>query len=378
MKQLLFAFLALILCVSCHDELELPKTTWKRVVVVYMMGENSLSTYAQRDLNEIRSAMKTIPDSCQLVVFFDNSRNETTPQILTFEAKGGEKTLFTYKTDPISTDSATLQQALKTIVMASPADSYGLVMWSHGSGWLPQKPRYSIGVDNGKNSTSSNIGTEMEIPTLANILRKTGEQWDYVFFDACFMQTVEVAYELRNEVKWCIASPAEIPAEGAPYHEMLPTLFDDEPWRIAEAYYDHYKTQGGIVISAIRTSEMEHLATATAPLIASLPSYPATEGIQQYFALEYPEQWEPEFFDMGSAMHAWFESDYQAWLEVARQAVPYHYATQEWTTGYPDFFEPKLTDEAHNLGISMYIPTERGRQNEAFKRTSWYKRVGWK
>lgn len=376
MRHLLTAILVLLLCASCHDELELPKTTWKRVVVVYIMGENSLSTYAQRDLNEIRSAMKTIPDSCQLVVFFDNSRNNEYPQILTFD-KSGEKTLFAYKTDPLSTDSATLRQALQTITKASPADQYGLVMWSHGSGWLPQQPRYSIGVDNGKNSFS-NIGTEMEIPTLANILRQSGERWTYVFFDACFMQTIEVAYELRDCVDWCIGSPAEIPAEGAPYNEMLPTLFDDQPWRIAEAYYDFYKTRGGIVISALRTSEMEHLATATAPLIARLPSYPATEGVQQYFALEYPEQWEPEFFDMGSAIHAWFDSDYQAWLETARKAVPYRYATQQWETAYPEFYNPTLTDEANILGVSMYIPTEGGRQNEAFKRTSWCKRVGWK
>ena len=376
MRHLLTAFLVLLLCASCHDELELPKTTWKRVVVVYIMGENSLSTYAQRDLNEIRSAMKTIPDSCQLVVFFDNSRNNEYPQILTFD-KSGEKTLFAYKTDPLSTDSATLRQVLRTVTKESPADQYGLVMWSHGSGWLPQQPRYSIGVDNGKNSFS-NIGTEMEIPTLANILRQSGERWTYVFFDACFMQTIEVAYELRDCVDWCIASPAEIPAEGAPYDEMLPTLFDDQPWRIAEAYYDFYKTRGGIVISALRTSEMEQLATATAPLIARLPSYPTTEGVQQYFALEYPEQWEPEFFDMGSAIHAWFDSDYQAWLETARKAVPYRFATQQWETAYPEFYNPTLTDEANILGVSMYIPTEGGRQNEAFKRTSWCKRVGWK
>ena len=82
MRHLFTAILVLFLCVSCKDELELPKTTWKRVVVVYMMGENSLSTYAQRDLNEMREAMRTIPDSCQLVVFFDNSRNEINPQIL--------------------------------------------------------------------------------------------------------------------------------------------------------------------------------------------------------------------------------------------------------------------------------------------------------
>ena len=162
MRHLLTAILVLLLCASCHDELELPKTTWKRVVVVYIMGENSLSTYAQRDLNEIRSAMKTIPDSCQLVVFFDNSRNNEYPQILTFD-KSGEKTLFAYKIDPLSTDSATLRQVLRTVTKESPADQYGLVMWSHGSGWLPQQPRYSIGVDNGKNSFS-NIGTEMEIP----------------------------------------------------------------------------------------------------------------------------------------------------------------------------------------------------------------------
>ena len=378
MKHALTLLLALFMLTACHDEPAKPRRQWKHVVVVYVMGENSLSTFAQRDLNEMRRALRLIPDSCQLAVCFDNSRADERPKILSLSRNEGEQPLFTYSNDPIATDSATLAQALNIVMRELPADHYSLVMWSHGSGWLPQTPRYTIGVDNGRNSLSD-TGMEMEVRTLAHVLQQTGRKWDYVLFDACFMQSVETAYELRSATEWCMGSPAEIPGEGAPYDVLMPTLFSpvEEAWHIARQYHEYYDKQGGVVISAIRCSELEPLAQATAPIIRQLPKFPPTDGIQRYFALDYEGQWLPEFFDMGSAMHKWLgEDDYLTWLTAARRAVPHCYASSAWYTGY-DFVTPVLTDADHVLGMSMYVPVENDQLLKSFTQTRWNQAIRW-
>ena len=369
--------IALTLLTACHDTLPLPSNRWKQVTVVYMMAENSLSDYAQRDLEEIRRATGSIPDSCQMVVYFDNCRNDEQPYILSLDNQGGEKILFQYKNDPISTDSTTVQDVLNLIVRKCPAENYGLVMWSHGSGWIPANPRRTIGFDNGQNK-KSNSGPELEITTLSHILQQTGVHWDYVLFDACFMQGVEVAYELRNVTDWCIGSPAEIPADGAPYHVLMPNFFGkaDEAWRIAEVYHQFYQDNYGLIISAIKTSELDNLAAATAPLISSLTAYP-TEGIQQYMGWNEETQRHPEYFDFGSAMAHWLsETDYALWREAVLRAVPHAYTSPTWVTSY-NFFNAELTDPDHVAVLSMYIPIEGRILNESFTHTSWYRAAGW-
>ena len=377
MKHILYIgifILCQILVAGCHDKLDLPNDPLERVVVVYMMGENSLSTYAQHDLSEMRRALSQIPDRCRLAVFFDNSRSDQKPQVLLFDNKGEEKSLFTYRNDPVSTDSATLQGVLNLVMQKCPARNYGLVMWSHGSGWVPARGKRTIGIDNGRN-TQSNIGSEMEITTLANVLRRTNVVWDYVMFDACFMQSVEVCYELRDVVHWSIASPAEVPGNGAPYDKILGALFlpVDEAWRIAEQYHDYYEATGGVVISAVENAQMEALADVTAQALAGLPDFPSTDGVQQY--LGDNEEDLPHFYDIASAMHHWLsEADYERWKESLDAVVPHYYASSSWNTAY-DSEAYMLTDPDNICGLSLYIPTEGNTLNNSFRKTAWAKRV---
>lgn len=372
---------ALVMCASCYHHDEPPLPHYNRVAVVYMMAENSLNSFVTYDLNEIRSAVNSIPDSCLLVVYLDDSRTAN-PQIITFEKEKGEQVIQEFANDPISTDSATMLQVLSIIKQRCPADSYGLILWSHGSGWIPSEgtARKTIGVDNGRNTTS-NYGTEMEIPTLANVLKQTGITWEFIFFDACFMQGIEVAYELRDVARWCIGSPAEIPANGAPYHEIMEDFFrpTNEVWRIAEDYYKAYTTGTGVVISAVKTDQLDRLAAVTAPLISSLSEYPTTD-IQQYLTTSSGDRWKPEYFDMGSAMHQWFsEGTYNAWREALERAVPHHYATSYWLSEWAPSYHPYLdvTDPEHVACLSMYIPIEGRKLNEYFTQCSWYRVGGW-
>ena len=381
MKHYWTILLAALLLVSCKKDEPEPDRTMKRVVVVYMAAENSLSPFANYDLEEIRKGMTSIPDSCQVVVYFDNASSQA-PEILTFDSKNGEQVLYQYRNDPISTDSATMQQALTIIHQKCPARSYGLVMWSHASGWIPPLPRKAFGIDNGQNDssqTTGNMGTEMEITTLANILQKSRMQWDYIFFDACFMQCVEVVYALRNAVKWCIGSPAEIPGNGAPYDKIMADMFlePDEIWHIAEDYYEYYPRSTGVVLSVAKTSEMEVLADATAQLLSAQSEYPVNDHIQRYNPNPDITTWKPEYFDMGSAMGQWYtETEYQTWRQAMELAFPYRYSPDNWLSymkGFPTY--PEIIDREHNSAMSMYIPVAGRSMNEYYMQTEWWKRV---
>lgn len=381
MRHCLIALFALLL-VACHDDVEPAATPLKRVVVVYMMAENSLSSFASNDLAEIRRRYKAIPDSCRLVVYLDNSQSDQKPTLISFDPKYGETVFYKYKVDPISTDSAAMQQVLSTIMQRQPARNYGLVMWSHGSGWIPQqnavmkRPQRTIGVDNGENTTQ-NKGTEMEITTLANVLKQTGVRWDYVFFDACFMQCAEVAYELRDAAAWCIGSPAEIPCDGAPYDVIMPNLFADvdSAWTIARDYFGYYRYREGLVISAARLSEMEALAEATRPLMAQLDPYPAVDGIQRYNPANTKRK--PEYYDLGSAIAKWHSADdYALWRQAMEQAVPFRYATSNWYSymnGYGEY--PPVIDPDHIACLSTYIPVEGRSLNDYYSQTAWWKKL---
>lgn len=363
----------MVLIGSCREPVEPAPAPLRRTVVVYMMAENSLSGASQADLAEMRSALGDIPEDCALVVYVDDSRTDLRPRIISFTSKEGERVLYEYSEDPVSTDSLTMLNALRRIVRERPAHSYGLVLWSHATGWAPA-PRRTVGIDNGRNSTSD-VGHEMEIATLRGVLDQVGVQWDYIFSDACFMQGVEVAYELRHLTRWLVGSPAEIPAAGAPYDRLMPLFFQDEgaALAIAQGYFDAYKSTTGLLISAVQTSGLDALLAATRALLPSgLEGLPA-DGIQAYCAYASLTNWKPEYYDLASAMNRWLEAeDYARWLPALEAAVPLRLASASWLTAYGRVFSATLTDAAHYAGLSIYFPLAgRTEHNEAWRQTQW-------
>lgn len=60
----------------------------------------------------------------------------------------------------------------------------------------------------------------MNIEDLKLVLQNA-PHFDFIMFDACFMQSVEVAYELRDCCDYYIGFPAENPGPGAAYDRMF-------------------------------------------------------------------------------------------------------------------------------------------------------------
>ena len=192
MRKILYMLgitLSILTMTSCNDDIPQPDEKLKgNTVIVYMGAENSLQNFSYNDLYEMQMGAKDIPEDCQVVVYRDA---ELKPAIYHITRKGA--TIWKeYKDDMDSADPATMKNILKDIVKGFPSAKYSLVLWSHGTGWIDEERNSrAIIVDNESNSTS-NKGNWIEISELAGILASM-PHLEYIFFDACYMQSVEVA-----------------------------------------------------------------------------------------------------------------------------------------------------------------------------------------
>lgn len=404
--------LLLLTFAACQDKEELPEVsgTDKHTVLLYVAAENSLGAGEnwRRDSLEIQEGAQSLKPGQQLLAFVDDGK---VPRLYLFQKGQAPKLEQTWPEGLCSSDPATLKRVLQTVVAAYPADDYALVMWSHADGWLPSTNKdyslLSFGIDVGSGGDldydkdkMGRIGAQMDITDMAEAIAESGVKLRYIFFDACLMQSLEVAYALRHVADYIIASPISIPARGAYYtHQVAEGLFSKSPADIARIYYEdiispdlysHY-TDFGIVVSAIETRWLEDLAAVTADVLpASLlagGSSPNMSGVQIYKAYAQNYFYRPHGYDAASAMrHLLAEADYLRFRSVLDKAVCYKGATPSFWIG-PwgwDFCDV----EADCAAVSMFIPqqvyTENaencvyGDLNEAFKETEWYQDAGWK
>ena len=91
----------------------------------------------------------------------------------------------------------------------------------------------------------------MDIRELAERLRPF--HYDFLVFDACFMSSIEVLYEMRNSFDYIISSPTEVLATGFPYKEILPELLSNSPnySEIVEKYIAQYNEKKGVLKSSV-------------------------------------------------------------------------------------------------------------------------------
>ena len=362
-------------------------------ILLYIMADNSLYGFAKNDLNELEKGMESyLSDHANVVVFVDDRH---LPRILHYQRQKNHivcDTVKTYEEDVCSVDPVVLQQVLDFTYNRYPARNYGLVMWSHGEGWRPATSKafslplqQFIGIDNGSNSTG-NGGKQMDIEDLGNVLERY-EDLRFVMFDACFMQSVEVAYALRNSTEYLISSPMEIPGPGAPYHELFTACLNDESidvFKIAQNYYNYYQTRiengnrtYGVALSVIKCDELVDLAKETKQLIATyIRKEQGDIDLNDIFVYDYRQV--PIYYDLDDLMRTIAPYDeYQAWYHQLKRTVPYAMTT---SFVYSEFVGNVSMHPERFSGISTYIPKSQSRYtdlNEDFKQTEWYKDAGW-
>lgn len=381
---------------SCHWFNPDEEVNYDRTVLAYIAAENSLSygAFHQQDIDEMLQAAGDIPTNSRLLIYLDDTSN---PRILSIEQQSGRRptsrVVYEYSEEQNSGDVETLRTVMGWVYDNYPSSTYGLIFWSHGDAWLPAKaiPQRSICIDNERNNYS-NSGSKMDIADVADVLAGF-PCFEFIMFDACFMQAVEVAYELRNVARYVIASPAEIPNPGAPYERMVKPFFGIpfDGAEVVEQYYrmyndsvmpvyDYGSDRYGVSLSVIDCGHLDALANATAGMVTKYVSRDeATDlkGVQRYYPLSSKSR--PEFYDMNGYMQRLItdEADYVRWKSVFDLAVPYARSTAWW---YSNDAYTQHVDLDNYGGVSCYVPQDRSIYdglNEKFRATSWYMDAGW-
>ncbi len=148
------------------------------------------------------------------------------------------------------------------------ADHYAAVLWDHGSGTLRSRsatrqtgPPRSILFDDAS-------GNAVTTPQLSQALNTT-KKLDLVLLDACNMQMLEVAYQIRNCCDVVVGSEESTPGRGYPYDQVFavpvsnPTV-SAETFASATvtAFTNYYASQDwDSTQSALRTSQLANLAS---------------------------------------------------------------------------------------------------------------------
>ena len=383
---------------ACSNEQEnVPEEADNRTILVYMAAQNGLDWAAEDDLAEMREGMKQVAAGNHLVVYYDS--NDGLPSLFhLYKDRAGnvrEEVLYEYpEQDAASVTVERMSDVFARAFGAFPAESYGLVLWSHGDGWLPATSTRSFGLDGGE---------AMDIPELEEAVQSavavTSSRLDFIYFDACFMQSVEVAYQLRDYADYIIGCPLETPSPGSPYDAVLAPLFAEgeaDVVGMARTYFETYDVlynggiggsnthwTSGVAISVVQTDALEPLATETRTLYARY-----ADSLEE---LVPDDLWQVQRFDYnrrynGSYLHAYYDfgdfveylvsdEEYAAWQSCLDAAMVY---AQSTPTCYSAYYGGNIDIDAFS-GFSTYVPfrtdTRYAAWNAFYETLDWYQAI---
>lgn len=233
----------------------------RRTVLVYMIADNSLNKWVDDNLNKM---MRSYDGHENLVVYVDGYNGDPRLVKLVMYDDGlvREDTVRVYE-ERNSASPEVLRQTIEEVCAGFPTESYGLLLWSHGTSWLPSDGRTRAFGQDG--------GDWMELNDLAAAI--PDRRFDFILFDACYMASIEVAYALRNKTNYLIASPTEVVEDGFPYNDIVSSFWggEEDYRKICGKFFAYYDSQPGIkrsaTISLLKTEGLERLAGATRNII---------------------------------------------------------------------------------------------------------------
>lgn len=388
-------FLLVLACVlvSCErDGLQVnlsvgESANTRKVMLLYEVGfnDNDLSSHIARNISYLRKGYlpgRDPDDDVLLVVshlLIGSISVETSPVLLRIYDDYGvsrKDTLFTWPVGTSLANKAMVTQVFDLVRTLFPAASYGAVMSSHSTGWLPAG--YFSNPTDRVSTNQSNDGGEAE--WLAPRQRTFGQEYvrkgadleeieiydlakaipyhlDYLLFDSCLMGTVEVAWELREVCDYLAVSSCEIPIAGYDYSILTARLLKPDVPDLQGACYDYYKTYEhnttyGATITLVDCHSLDPLAEVCKDLFSRYRTKIRTlsgKNVQVYDRLLDGHTYYA-FFDLKDMMReAGVSGDDMADLQAALdKAVIYEAHTDRFTV------DVKLE---RCCGLSMYLPS---------------------
>lgn len=291
-------------------------------------------------------------------------------------------------------DLTQMETYLSDMISLVPAESYGLILGGHGSGWLPKSigsswtSKYRVGSQDAYIAPFGQLPCEgamqtryfgettvnFDLDEIAGCMEVIGAKFDYMIFDDCFMSNIESLYAMRRAADYIIASPCEIMAEGFPYKYVIPQLFADggpDLEGVCRAFYEYYNSNpnasmpSGCVALTV-CSELEAMAEAYRDLVAGptrtvdVSQLQYYEGLSRHLFYDFG-QYAGALSDSNILLHAFKEQFDRTFPESCRLHTPSFYS---WYNG-------NLNVVNSYSGVTVSEPADRN--VELNRETEWYR-----
>lgn len=397
--------------VSCSngdspDGPEMPITPVGQTVFMFFPWSNSLLSDFRRTVEDMQTvvAQRSMKGE-RIMVFMATSEREAV--LFELKKQNGRcltDTLRRYSDRPF-TSRQWLTSLFSEVMTLAPASRYGMVVGCHGLAWVPvqgqRNARKRLGsqerIDEEDNLykeeridkegepndlmhfevqgpvTTRFIGgtypeTQIETTDLADAMADAGFHTEYILFDACYMSSVEVAYELKDVTHYLIASPTEVLSYGFPYITMGKHLLGTPNYKgIVDSFisfYSSYNLPYGTV-AVTDCTQLDALAAIAQQINAADAEQLVPNGVQ------IMDGYSPTlFYDLGHLMSLKDAGTVltAAFAEQLEKTVPYKAHTDQYFTTLKD----SPVDIKHYSGLN----TSQGSLNHMADRlseTAWYK-----
>lgn len=265
------------------------KKEW--TLLVFLNGNNNLDDFGFADMNEMESVGS-------------NANLNIVVQWASISKHGAGRYLVTHDNDTNNVGSQLVQDVgnpdmgdvnvfkefVKWGTTHYPADHYMIEIWNHGSGWhdawlkpmgLIKPMNISFDDNTGNSITTAQMGS-----ALKEISAFIGQKVDIYGSDACLMNMIEVASEIKDSVNFMVGSEETEPGDGWPYGEWLKNNHkgigaEELGSALVDAYVTSYKTRSAktseVTFSMLDLRKLPALEQSIAAFVADLIKLPSSE-----------------------------------------------------------------------------------------------------
>lgn len=403
-----------------------PVTPVGQTVFMFFPWSNSLLSDFRRTVEDMQTvvAQRSMKDE-RVMVFMATSEREAV--LFELKKQNGRcltDTLRRYSDRPF-TSRQWLTSLFSEVMTLAPASRYGMVVGCHGLAWVPVQGQRNARKRQGSQErmdeednlykeeridkeglykeeridkeelykeeridkegddlmhfevqgpvTTRFIGgtypeTQIETTDLADAMADAGLHTEYILFDACYMSSVEVAYELKDVTHYLIASPTEVISYGFPYITMGKHLLGTPNYKgIADSfirfYSSYYLPYGTVAVTDC--TQLDALAAIAQQINEAAEEQLAPNGVQ------IMDGYSPTlFYDLGHLMSLKNAGTVltAAFADQLDKTVPYKGHTDQYFTALKD----APVDIKHYSGLN----TSQGSLNRMADRlseTAWHK-----
>lgn len=355
----------------------------ENVILIYAVNNSSLATNFVTDSIEMVSAMKSVDrKKSRLLVYRVNpdlissglySVNPDNRGNYDFQLEKA------YDMDIRATHPDRISEVIRDALDMYPLAVYDLIFWGHGTAWIFPTDKAQPSLAPVLKSYGGESGTEGDKHTYWTTIDDLAtavpdNTFRTIWFDCCYMSSIEVIYQFRNKCHTYIGYPTEVFDDGMNYSDILPRLFSPTPdyQAAARSFFDSYNDKGRqATVAVVNMDEIENLARITQEIFQNRDFLPVKSALTNY------SREKTKLYDFSQYVTKIAERNYPGDAERLKlefhnafsKAVPMHLESAKDFNGRP-------LNNGETSGVTThYYDGSENTQNNYYVTLDWYKAV---